>query len=98
MPRWCSRINLEIKSVRVERLQKLNEADAIAEGVRKVTKDGDLFKYCVYENKDYSNVPWSEMPRKAVGCFRDLWNSINHKRGSGWVENPWVWVVEFEKI
>lgn len=29
--------------------------------------------------------------------FRQLWNSINAKRGYSWESNPWVWVVEFEK-
>lgn len=33
-----------------------------------------------------------------INEFKDLWNSINKKRGYGWNENPWVWVVEFERI
>ena len=30
--------------------------------------------------------------------YRKLWDSLNKKRGFGWKENPWVWVVEFEKV
>jgi hypothetical protein len=30
--------------------------------------------------------------------FKNLWDSINAKRGYDWDKNPWVWVVEFRKL
>ncbi len=34
----------------------------------------------------------------SIEAFRNLWNSINEKRGYGWDKNDWVWVVEFETV
>ncbi len=87
MPRWASRITLEVTGVRVERLQDISEADAIAEGVQcdstieyrsAKTEDGKL------------------LHSHAVDQYRALWESIN---GPGsWDLNPWVWVIEFRRL
>lgn len=88
MPRMYSRITLEITNVRVERLQKINNTDALAEGTPGAW----------VENSEYPG-GYSENQNKAhVFFFRQLWDSINAKRGYSWKSNPWVWVVEFERI
>ena len=85
MPRWASRLTLEITAVCVERLQSISEADAIAEGVTAVSSGGvTLFTTtgvnCFQTAKD---------------AYAALWESIN---GPGsWDANPWVWAVEFRR-
>jgi hypothetical protein len=84
MPRWASRIQLRVVDIRVERLNEISEEDAIAEGCISTVEliDG---------GNDYRGLYAQEH-------FQILWDSINKKRGYGWDTNPWVWVVEFERI
>ncbi|QNB08393.1 hypothetical protein G5S34_17625 [Herbaspirillum frisingense] len=85
MPRWASRIQLELTDVRVERLRDISEADALAEGIIALPNGGfGLPGGTFYHAAD---------PRQS---FFMLWESIN---GDGSVQaNPWVWVVEFRRI
>ena len=39
-----------------------------------------------------------DSPSYPIIQFKDLWNSLNDDRGYGWEVNPWVWVVDLEKI
>lgn len=84
MPRWASRITLEITGAGVERLQEITSDDAYREGVER--PDGIHFK-------NYLNGPEQESP---IGSFRTLWESING--ADSWNANPWVWVVEFRRL
>lgn len=83
MPRWASRITLEVTAVRVERLQDISEEDAEAEGVDGSGPVGNMRV-------------WSEMGRHRYQ-FAGLWDAINGKR-CPWDSNPWVWVVEFRRV
>ena len=85
MPRAASRITLEITGVRVERLQNISEADAIAEGIERGN--------CNW--RDYMDHPFNDFtnPRRS---YRSLWESINGLES--WAANPWVWVVEFKRV
>jgi hypothetical protein len=84
MPRCASRITLEVTSVRVERLQDISEADALAEGI-------------VHTHGGYG-LPAGEHfhaadPRES---YLSLWEAIN---GAGSVQaNPWVWTVQFKRV
>lgn len=84
MPRWASRILLEITSVRVERLQDINQADAQAEGAPPSHPSIDQI------SREFG---YPDFPRS---WYAQLWEEIN---GPGsWAQNPWVWVVEFQRV
>jgi hypothetical protein len=101
MPRAVSRLTIEITGVYVQRIQDLTEGDAEREGVEHPperwpsfgmaggtatearAQDAWLAKY----GRDWHR-------RK----YRELWDSLNAKRGYGWDVNPWVWALMFRRV
>ena len=92
MPRWASRITLEITGARVERLQAITDQDAQAEGIRELPlQEGQPGAW------------WAADPtrpklhgRSPVDAYAKLWGSI--QGAYSWDTNPWVWVIEFKKV
>ena len=82
MPRWASRILLEITDVRVERLQDITEADAKAEGALPTLPPVDSVRIGAAGTHKEG--------------YRQLWESINGP--GSWDANQWVWVVEFKRV
>lgn len=87
MPRWASRILLEITDVRVERLNDISEEDARAEGII----DGGCLNCGEPEPCGCAN-PEPD----ATDAFAYLWQSIYGQEN--WNANPWVWVIEFKRV
>lgn len=109
MPRWASRIDLEITGVRVERLQDISEEDARAEGCKPsmhqetwtaydtATEGYPTFYADPTGREGLENVrhhPEREMS-SARDAFRTLWLSINGLES--WDANPWTWVLNFKR-
>jgi hypothetical protein len=104
MRRWMSRITVEIKSIRVERLQDITKGDAKDEGIERV-ECGDHQAWKNYSFKTAhpkSGVTITDQEHRILGyespcaSYMSLWESIN---GPGsWVLNPWVWVIEFKRV
>ncbi|TKU44061.1 hypothetical protein FDX24_05760 [Citrobacter sp. wls716] len=85
MPRWASRITLEIIGVRVERLNSISQEDAQAEGM-------ELTGWRpTYSDPDSGGEVWTPYDN-----FAQLWESIYGEES--WKANPWVWVIEFKVV
>jgi hypothetical protein len=99
MPREFSRTTVEITDLRIQRLQDISEADAIAEGIQQVNLDSDAKP----EYKDYlegsplyrigQSKEWGLSP---IGSYITLFQSINGKELT--VKNPWSWAITYKHL
>lgn len=90
MPKAVARIFLKVNNVRVERLQDITETDARNEGVR------DPYDY-------FDSLYWRQFSGLdcEISAFVRFWNATLKKKDldeRSWDANPYVWVIEFEKI
>lgn len=89
-PREAARLFLRIKDMRVERLQDITEAQANAEGAR------STFGFVTDPENEYT-----PLPHTAREDFQRIWDSTVRPKDRdrfGWSANPWVWVIEFERV
>lgn len=98
MPRWASRITLEVTEVRVQRLQEISEEDAQSEGVEPMSLTEEEIAAATSES-------FNDRLIRALGpgqfshrfTFEMLWQEINGKRAP-WASNPWVWAISFKRV
>lgn len=87
MPKDATRIFLKVTNVRNERLQDITEDEALKEGIEHHTLP---YKSWETPQEIYGN----EYDDTAVNAFKAVWDNLY----KNWNENPWVWVIEFERI
>jgi len=81
MPRWLSRLTLEVTRVRFDRLQAISRHDCYEEGLQRPT--GPFLGSEVTAND------------KARNKFRALWNSLHDKPGERWEDDPGIVALTF---
>jgi hypothetical protein len=84
MPRWASRIDLVVTGIRVEKIQDISDDDVIAEGVQ--TDSHFLNNFFTMHSEAVSS----------KDAYRKQW-ALQYG-GTSWEVNPWVWVIEFERV
>lgn len=96
MPKEAARIFLRVTDIRAERLQSIDEDGAIAEGcVPVVCPD------CYGCGGRCPSCNGTGAIEPAMLDFVDTWNSTLKKKDLplyGWEADPWVWVIEFERV
>lgn len=113
MPRWASRLLLEVVEISAQRVQEISLDDARAEGIPQTGSEAHALGL-QYMDREPGH-EWDN--RTSVENFARLWDSINGKRrvptarwqaipgprtdidtSHSWAGNPWVWVITFKRI
>lgn len=89
MPKWASRIYLEIKDINVQKLQTINNIE--------ITRGGIPFYADMHHPPSGSHADVLCYPPHQEK-FIKAWNKANRKKENKWIENPYVWVFEVERI
>jgi hypothetical protein len=87
MPRWASRIALEVMEARFQPLQNITEEDAKAEGAQPWPHDP--------QQRMTSGELGIEQPYR--GGFACLWDDINEDRAT-WLSNPHLWAYSLKRL
>lgn len=90
MPRWASRITLEVESVSVMRVQEITEEEAFAEGVDVFDGLIDEADLCRLAKK--MNIPATE----ARVYFAVIWNLFYGR--DAWDRNDWCFKIKFRRV
>lgn len=103
MPKEAARLFLRVTGVRVERLQEISNQDVIREGVKPQWINGGC--HCTAYQDGCLDEPCPNRDAYEWSChvtpFSELWDSTIPQKDLnryGWNANPWVWVIEFERI
>jgi hypothetical protein len=96
MPRWASRITLELTDVRVQRVQEISDDDARAEGVTPYTPPhGHVSPDQRVPGPGFDRARLGDQPHRLP--FADAWDKINAAKAP-WSDNPYVWALTFRRI
>lgn len=98
MPRWASRLTLEVKAIRAEPLHDISDGDAIREGIYRSV---EIVEPC--ESKYPISTDWDGYKAMLSPCvarwdFARMWRSIYPSGPKSWDAAPWVWVIDFEVV
>lgn len=102
MPRRLSRITLQITEKRFQRLNDISDKDALAEGLRPISKDGEIYKYGVADSDGFPGTddfgwPWYEWTTEPRDAFIRLWNGLHgNTPGETWEDNPEIVALTFK--